>query len=151
MQQDKPTAGCGGYNGTLPGVCAQMVFPYVAMQGDPTNVYGQNEGLANGTLFPGLNLPFHRAMESRMSCQNKPLCELMALDFAITEMGLYLDTHPDDKEAFALFQKYVQLSKEGRAEYERRYGPLQQSQTASADSYIWPDDPWPWNMEGGKK
>lgn len=151
MQQDKPTAGCGGYNGTLPGSCAPMVFPYVAMQGEPTNVYSQNEALASGTLFPGLNLPFHRAMEGRMSCKNQPLCELMALDFAITEMGLYLDTHSGDKEAFALFQKYVQMAKEGRAEYERRYGPLQQCQTAAADSYVWPEDPWPWNMEGGKK
>ena len=86
-----------------------------------------------------------------MSCKNQPLCELMALDFAITEMGLYLDTHSSDKEAFALFQKYVQMAKEGRAEYERRYGPLQQCQTAAADSYVWPEDPWPWNMEGGKK
>ena len=29
-----------------------------------------------------------------------PLCELMALDFVIRELNLYLDTHPDDREAF---------------------------------------------------
>ena len=145
MQQEKPSAVCGGLNGSLPGACGSLAFPYVAMQSNTTDVYSQNEALVNGTLFPGLNLPFHRAMESKMQVQNKPLCELMALDFAITELGLYLDTHKDDAEAFALFQKYVQLAKEGRAEYERRFGPLQQCQTAYWDSYVWTDDPWPWN------
>ena len=29
----------------------------------------------------------------------------------IQELGLYLDTHPNDSEAFALFQNYVELEK----------------------------------------
>ena len=49
-----------------------------------------------------------------MQCGNTALCELMALDFAINELGLYLDTHREDKEALQLYTNYVTLAKEGR-------------------------------------
>ena len=151
MYQEKPSSSCGGINGQLPGDCAPMVFPYVPKQTSAAEVYSQSDALRSGTLFPGLNLPFSGMMESVTPCENKPLCELMALDFAIAELGLYLDTHKDDKEAFALYQKYDAMAREGRAEYERRFGPLQQTQTAAFPSYVWTDNPWPWDMEGGKK
>ena len=89
-------------DGTLPGKSASMVFPYVPMQNSNPSVYEQSEGLENGTLFPGLNLPFQKEIKSRINCSNAPLCELMALDFAVVELGLYLDTHKEDQEAFNL-------------------------------------------------
>ena len=145
MQQEKPSAVCGGLNGSLPGACGSLAFPYVAMQSNTTDVYSQNEALVNGTLFPGLNLPFHRAMESKMQVQNKPLCELMALDFAITELGLYLDTHKDDAEAFALFQQFSAMEKAAKAAYESKYGPVTAQAAATGDSFQWLSDSWPWN------
>ncbi len=138
-------------DGTLPGKCASMVFPYIPMQENNPKVYEQTEALATGTLFPGLNLPFHRAMENRLNCKNAPLCELMALDFAVVELGLYLDTHKDDAEAFALFQKYVALYQEGKAKYEKLYGPLKQTSAAKSASYNWLENPWPWDYVGGTK
>ena len=151
MQQDNTSTACVTGNGSLPGACAAMVFPYVPMQERSPEIYSQSDALNNGTLFPGLNLPFFKTMQSKMNCANQPLCELMALDFAIAELGLYLDTHADDKEAFALYQKYVQMAKDGRAAYEKRYGPLQQAQTASMGSYTWLNNPWPWDEQGGSK
>ena len=37
-------------NGRLPGSCAHMVFPFVAMQENSPELYPQKEALANGTL-----------------------------------------------------------------------------------------------------
>ena len=71
-----------------------------------------------------------------------PLQELMALGFAVQELGLYLDTHGDDQEARQLFMKYNKLYGEGTAEYERRYGPLQ---LTASDGSDWSRDPWPWD------
>lgn len=112
--------------------------------------YDQNQALAAGTLFPGLNLPFFKAVKSKMNCTNTALCELMALGFAINELGLYLDTHQNDKEALALYIDYVNLAKDGRKRYEATYGPLQQSDVTAA-GYTWVNDPWPWDLEGGQK
>ena len=36
-----------------------------------------------------------------------PMTQLMALEFAVIELGMYLDTHPDDREAAALFRDYA--------------------------------------------
>ena len=112
--------------------------------------YDQSQALAAGTLFPGLNLPFFRAVKSKMNCDNTALCELMALGFAINELGLYLDTHQNDKEALALYIDYVNLAKDGKKRYEAAYGPLRQSSVTAA-GYTWINDPWPWEMDGGKK
>ena len=96
-------------------------------------------------------LPFFREMRHRYRCARPALCELMALDFAITELGLYLDTHREDQEAFALYQNYVTLYRQGKAAYEARYGPLQQTASTEAEQYRWLQDPWPWEGEGGEK
>lgn len=139
------------FNGSLPGKSAGMVFPYVPMQNTNPKVYSQGEGLENGTLFPGLNLPFHKQIKSQLNCSSVPLCELMALDFAVTELGLYLDTHKDDRDAFALYQNYVSLYQEGKAKYEKQYGPLEQTSAAQGTSYNWLENPWPWDYVGGAK
>lgn len=150
MTPNAPEMGCGDGCGTLPS-CAPLAVPYVPFQQKGSKKYNQTDALENGTLFPGLNLPFHmKATAGKV--QQTPLSELQALEFVLTELGLYLDTHQDDQEAFQLFQQYVALEKEGRARYEALYGPITQPATADAESYTWLNDPWPWNFqEGGKK
>lgn len=141
---------CGTMEGSLPGKCASLVFPYVPMQCENPERYDPQEALATGTLFPGLNLPFFKAVQSRMNCDNRALCELMALGFAITELGLYLDTHRDDAQARKLYREYVTLANEGRKRYEAAYGPLQQREAGmSGEGWNWLDSPWPWEYEGG--
>ena len=45
---------------------------------------------------------------------NTALGELMALDFAIDELGLYLVTHAQDQEALQLYWSYIKLARAGR-------------------------------------
>ena len=73
-------------------------MPYVPFQQNNPQKYAQSEALSNGTLFPGLNLPFHLAVDGS-SLPATPLAELQALEFVILELGIYLDTHKDDAEA----------------------------------------------------
>lgn len=143
---------CSDNCGTLPS-CAPLAVPYVPFQQEGSQKYSQNEALANGTLFPGLNLPFHIKVNAS-SIANSAAAELQALDFVITELGLYLDTHQNDAEAFALFQQYAKLAKEGRKRYEAMYGPVFQINAAQDATYTWLNDPWPWEFnskDGGRK
>ena len=71
----------------------------------------------------------------------------MALDFAIDELGLYLVTHADDKEALDLYWNYIRLAQEGREKYETAYGPLSQT-TITPEGFQWLKDPWPWEQGG---
>lgn len=141
---------CADTQGPLPS-CGNLAVPYVPVQSAGSAKYNQSEALDNGTLFPGLNLPFHLKATAR-NVPSTPLSELQALEFVILELGLYLDTHQNDAEAMELFRQYVALEKEGRKRYEAQYGPLTQYATAQSKTFNWVNDPWPWNLpEGGKK
>ena len=101
--------------GTLPnGCCAPLAFPYVPVQKNDPERYSQQDALKAGTLFPGLNLPFHAQMKTKFPAVNTALSELMALDFAIDELGLYLTTHPEDTEVLNLYWSYIKLGREVR-------------------------------------
>ena len=64
------------------------------------------------------------------------------------ELALYLDTHPDDKEAFDLFKQYTAMKKAAQDSYESSRGrAIMRSSAANADTYTWLQGPWPWNYE----
>ena len=140
---------CGAGSGTLPGVCAPLAFPYIPMQENDPPRYSQHDAMRAGTLFPGLNLPFHEELESRFPAENTALSELMALDFAIDELGLYLTTHPDDQEVLNLYWSYIRLGQEGREKYKKEYGPLVQTDITPG-GYHWLRNPWPWDIGGNE-
>lgn len=142
---NRPTPNCPDQHGTLPS-CAGMAVPYVPFQQDNPQKYTQTEALSNGTLFPGLNLPFHLKVDGS-SLPSTPLAELQALEFVVLELGIYLDTHPDDAEAFTMFKQYAAMEKAAKAAYEAKYGPLTKSSAASGETYRWLQDPWPWNFQ----
>lgn len=74
------------------------------------------------------------------------LREIMAIDFAIYELALYLDTHPKDRKALKDHNEYVRRSNRLKRMYEEKYGPL----TLDAISeYPWRyiKDPWPWEIQ----
>lgn len=129
--------------GKLP-QCGMLAVPYVPVQRSTDGSYQAEKGLARGTLFPGLDLPYLGMLNQSVDIST-PMKELMALGFAVQELGLYLDTHRDDQEAEKLFQKYNKLYSEGVAEYERRYGPLQMT-SSGGPAFDWVDDPWPWDL-----
>lgn len=139
------SASCPDINGTLPS-CAGLAVPYVPFQQEGSQKYAQTDALSNGTLFPGLNLPFHLKIEGS-TLPNSALAELQALEFVVLELGLYLDTHKDDAEAFALFKQYSAMEKAARAAYESKFGPITKETAATGNSYQWLTDPWPWNFE----
>lgn len=136
-------AGCPDSNGTLPS-CAGLAVPYVPFQQNNPQKYSQSEALSNGTLFPGLNLPFHLAVEGS-SLPDTPLAELQALEFVVLELGIYLDTHKDDTEAFTMFKQFSAMEKAAKAAYESKFGPITKETAATGEKYQWLNDPWPWN------
>ena len=147
-EMNRPAASCGTEAGTLPGACAPMVFPYVPIQGNNPVRFSRMEALQTGTLFPGLDLPFKKAMQAKNKLANTALVELMALDFAIDELGLYLVTHSDDQEALQLYWSYIKLAEEGRKKYQQMYGPLLQTDLTPENGFVWLKDPWPWEKGG---
>ena len=105
--------------------------------------YEARKGLVRGTMFPGLDLPF-KGMVNQRELNITPLTELQALNFAIQDLALYLDTHRDDCEALELYRAYQKMYEKCREEYKRKHGPLNHGITSDNQCYDWLDDPWPW-------
>ena len=145
MTNNKDT--CSYKEGPLPS-CAPLAVAMVPKQQSSKPAYEANEALAKGTLFPGLDLPFMDYVATG-PVDNTPQAELMALDFVLQELSLYLDTHQDDKEAFETWKAFKKLAAEGRKRYVESCSPILRGDTAKFDSWIWPNDPWPWDC-GGK-
>lgn len=74
---------------------------------------------------------------------NNLLRAIQMYDFYLYELNLYLDTHPTDSQALALFKKYTALKKTAYETYIEKYGPITADQS-SGDKFNWVDEPWPW-------
>ena len=72
------------------------------------------------------------------------LKDLQALDFKLYDLSLYLDTHPFDEDALALYQDTADEAMDKREEYEAKYGPLTQEVAATDCEWTWIQNPWPW-------
>ena len=63
------------------------------------------------------------------------------------DLNLYLDLYPNDVEALTLYKRYLDIDKEVKMEYEKKYGPLcLDSNYVSDNSWKWIKSPWPWEV-----
>ena len=67
---------------------------------------------------------------------------IKCLNFAIVELGLYLDTHPEDEKALCLHRKYSKEYREITDKYQKVYGPL--TIKFPCNKWRWLEEPWPW-------
>lgn len=109
------------------------------------------EGFLRGNMFKDEYIPYKNLTYFKLNptCEKeKLLTRVMALSFAINDLNLYLDLHPDKKDIFILFKKYVEERENLSREYERTYGPLEVTNSIGP-KFEWIDSPWPWENKGG--
>lgn len=73
------------------------------------------------------------------------LKSLSSLDFMAVDLGLYLNTHPEDCEAVDEYNRIIKAADKVRMKYEEEYGPLCSFRSYARDGWSWIDNPWPWN------
>ena len=135
-------------DGRLPAM-APLANPYVPFQIEGPVRYDPRKAMVRGTLYPGLDLPF-MGMVNQNNLPVTPLSEVQVLAFAVQELALYLDTHPEDTEALELYRQYQQLYQTAAQAYDRDIRPLNHASPAQGDTYAWLDDPWPWEFAANK-
>lgn len=89
-----------------------------------------------------------------MRNQTSPRCCLLQqineVSFAVNDMILYLDTHPEDKKALSYFADISKKRNTLMAEYAEKYGPLtiDDAAVSSENVWKWSEQPFPWEREG---
>ena len=128
-----------------------LFMPDISFNRD-NNLVDVEEGFLRGNMFKNEYVPYKNLTYLKLNPQTekeKLLYRIMALSFAINDLNLYLDLHPEDKEVFDKFKNYIEEKKDLSKEYQKVYGPLTLTKTLGS-KYNWLDNPWPWdNMEGG--
>ena len=137
-RNDQPDCG----RGRLP-AAAPLANPYVPFQQENPPKYEVRRGLIRGTMYPGLDLPFQGRVNTK-ELNVTPMTELQALNFAIQDLQLYLDTHRCDKDALDAYRELQRRYRECAEQYQHRYGPMNQLCADDGETFRWLDDPWPW-------
>jgi spore coat protein JB len=73
--------------------------------------------------------------------------QIQEVDFALVELTLYLDTHPQDVNAVTQFNELALRSQTLKNDFEQLFGPLQQfGNSYSRYPWQWAESPWPWEV-----
>ena len=109
------------------------------------------EGFLRGNMWKDEYEPYKGMTYVKLMPKNERealLFQIMEYDFAVNDLNLYLDLHPEDASIYEKFQEYVRICIELKDRYVKEFGPLTMDQTSS-QSYEWMKNPWPWDKSGG--
>ena len=100
-------------------------------------VYQSESALRTGTLFPELHKPLNGYCPGSCNCSTTG----QQSAFAAWDLRLYLDTHPDDQQAQALFSRLC------REVEDPSYATAFLDGSSCGTQWDWTDDPWPWECQ----
>ncbi len=79
-------------------------------------------------------------MESKQKLMN----HITLSSFGINDINLFLDTHPENKDAIKLYQQYRKIRDDAISKLTENYGPLTPYDSEDTASWTWIETPWPW-------
>ena len=121
------------------------VYEYMPITNN-LDLFNPYEGYLKGNAFRNEYIPYKDYKVAKIkinSEQEEMLFNIREYSFMMHDMNLYLDIHPDDKEALNKFNEYRTKANELIMKYERKYGPLMVSQSDVNQSFNWVPK-WPW-------
>ena len=112
------------------------------------NMYGPYEGYLKGNMFSNLYSEYKNYKPNNLKISNEKeeaLFNLNQICFAMHEMNLYLDLHPEDRKIQQLFNDYRKMFIDLEKKYESEYGPLTTcSEALEKSPFEWVTDSFPW-------
>lgn len=112
------------------------------------NLYDSYNGFIRGNLFKNLYDPYKLKVPfdiKPLNDQAELLTIIDSLCFSMTDLNLYLDVYPNDRNAIELYNKYRIEKEELTKKYESQYGPITlNSDSLNSYPWSWNNIPWPW-------
>lgn len=107
------------------------------------NLYRPMDGLARGTLFQELEKPLEVETPATHKLKGKKLyLEFSAVNFALDDLRLFLDTHPEDAAALAQYQELLSRRCELAGQLGAQAGMI--TWHCPAEDWNWVKTPFPW-------
>ena len=120
--------------------------PLYTEDNNPKQLYDPYQSFIRGNSFPHLynGYKVNPIDLKPMNEQAKMLTTLDSLCFALTDLNLYLDIYPNDRDMIGLFNQYREETLKYQSEYDRKYGSLLLSGNLDQMPWEWLTGPWPW-------
>ena len=124
--------------------------PNVIYNSNDNNVLDPTKGFIRGNMFNNLYDPYKNYKPANLNPENEKMAMLMSFlqyNFALRDLGLYLDVYPNDRNGLNMYGKYLKICEDTKREYEKKYGPLDnRSIYVLNNSWKWDNSPWPWEV-----
>lgn len=109
------------------------------------DLFTVTEGFNLGNMFRNEYDAYKNYKSGKLVAHNEKdqilLC-IYEYDFALNDLSLYLDLHPEDTPMYNMFKKINKERKYYVDVYEERYGPLELD-SCDYSNYEWLNGPWP--------
>lgn len=114
---------------------------------DDNNVmlFDYEKGFMYGNMFKNEYDSYKNYKVAQLEGDNETgrlLLKIYQYDFALNDLSLYLDLHPEDMDVYKVFKKYTEEQRKYVDMYEKKYGPMELDNSAYS-SYMWDEGPWP--------
>lgn len=101
-----------------------------------------------GEMSCGLSAGSEERLSMNMSDMSRQalMKQINEASFAMDDVLLFLDTHPDNANAMRYYQNAVSMRKSAMDAYQRQYGPLLVDDV-TGNTWSWVTEKWPWEGE----
>jgi hypothetical protein len=110
------------------------------------DLFNPYEGYLKGNAFKDEYKPYKNYKVAKLNINSEKdemLVNIGEYSFMMHDINLYLDVHPNDKEALNRFSDYRNKVNDLITKYERKYGPLLVTSSDDNKSFNWVSK-WPW-------
>ena len=113
-------------------------------------LYSPLEGFNKGNMFRNLYSKYknHVYKLKVSSKRDELLYQIQMYMFAMKDINLYLDLHPDDSMMLKKYYDYRNKYNELKKKYENEYSPLCTNNVMNSSKWTWIDNTWPWDKGG---
>lgn len=112
-------------------------------------LFDVENGLVYGNMFKDEYMGYKDYKPVKLSAsddKSNMLLSIYQYDFAMNDLSLYLDLHPEDKVVYSIFKEYTNKLNYLIETFESIYGPLE-IDDSNYESYMWSKGNWP--FDGG--
>jgi spore coat protein JB len=109
------------------------------------NLFNYEDGFMYGNMFSDEYDPYKNYKVAKLDSKTEKgnlLLKIYQYDFALNDLSLYLDLHPDDMDVYEIFKRYTEEENKYIDMYVKMYGPMELDDSPY-NNYKWDKGPWP--------
>ena len=116
------------------------------MYNSTNDLFEPYQGFIRGNMFKNLYDGYGKVYDIQPLNEHAELLPYLdMLDFALIDIGLYLDVFPNDNNMIAIYNNIKEEKNKVMYKYEEKYGPITlNSDELNKSPWCWDKTPWPW-------